>query len=280
MNNNRVWQAAPVHNAKYFFGSPTYNKWVKLTAADIHALHEIPGFEGKQPVPCLSFYYKYKQLIISFTGQKIYFHLNHPIRFVYLVAPIVAIQDIPNTKFFILTLDDSSNACIDVKIEREDAAKVDADSTSNTTVPNLDINVAFGYDSEIKIDGQKVDIGSVIKAKCTVGSFRGVKQLELKRCGVMKDTTEEVAAWESMAEFKRDVLAVPWTLSTADKAALDTQLQQEAMKEQEEEKRERRSQRAHQKREEQRAERRKAREQEKEQRRLASERKYNQGALI
>lgn len=161
-----------------------------------------------------------------------------------------------------------------------DPAKVDADSTSNTTVPNLDIDVAFGYDSEIKIDGQIVDIGSVVKVKCTIGSFRGVKQLELKRCGVIKDTTEEVAAWESMAEFKRDVLAAPWILSAADKAALDEQLQQEAMREQEEEKRERRSQRAHKKREEHRAERRKAREDEKEQRRLAAERKYNQGALI
>jgi len=96
----------------------------------------------------------------------------------------------------------------------------------------------------------------------------------------MQDTTEEVAAWESMAEFKRDVLAGPWVLDDADKAALDLQLQQEALKEQEEEKRERRSQRAHQKREEQRAERRKLREEEKEQRRLALERKYNQGALI
>jgi len=47
MNNDRTWQAAPVHNAKYFFASPTYNKWVKLTAADVHGLREVPGFEGK-----------------------------------------------------------------------------------------------------------------------------------------------------------------------------------------------------------------------------------------
>jgi hypothetical protein len=210
----------------------------------------------------------------------VYFHLNHPIRFVYLVAPIVAIQDIPNTKFFILTLDDSSGSCIDIKIERKDPAKVEADSTSNTTVSNLDINVAIGYDSEIKIDGQTVDIGSVVKVKCTIGSFRGVKQLELKRCSVIKDTTEEVAAWESMAQFKRDVLAGPWVLSAADQVDLDVQLQQEAMREQEEEKRERRSQRALEKREEQRAEKRRAREEERELRRQAAERRYNHGALI
>jgi hypothetical protein len=53
MNNNRTWQAAPIHNAKYFFASPTYNKWVKLTAADIHALRQIPGFEGKAVLSCM-----------------------------------------------------------------------------------------------------------------------------------------------------------------------------------------------------------------------------------
>ncbi|CAD0097762.1 unnamed protein product [Aureobasidium mustum] len=258
MNNNPTWQAAPVNNAKYFFASPTYNHWVKLTAADVHALREVPGFEG----------------------QNVYFHLNHPVRFVYLVAPVVAIQDIPNTRYLILTLDDSSGSCIDVKIERKDPTKTDPESTSNTTVANLDITTTFDRDAEITVDGQVVDIATVLKVKCTIGSFRGVKQLELKRCNTIKDTTEEVAAWESMALFKRDVLAKPWMLSAADQATLDAQLQQEAIREQEAERKERRSQRAHQKREEHRAERRRLREEEMEQRRLADERKYNQGALI
>ncbi|THX28231.1 hypothetical protein D6C77_02355 [Aureobasidium pullulans] len=258
MNNHRTWQAsAPVHNAKYFSASPTYNKWVKLTAADVHALREVPGFEG----------------------QNVYFHLNHPIRFVYLVAPIVAIHEIPNTKFLLLTLDDSSGACIDVKIERKDPAKVEP-NTSNTVVENLNINTAIGYDVEVTIEGQKVDIASVVKVKCTIGKFRGVMQLELKRCGVIKDTTEEIAAWQSMSEFKRDVLARPWILSTAEQAKLDMQIYEEAVQEQEEERRERRSQRALQKREEQRAAKRQAREEEQEKRRLAAEREYNQGALI
>jgi hypothetical protein len=55
MNNNLTWQAAPIHNAKYFFASPTYNKWVKLTAADIHALREIPGFEGDHAAFALTY---------------------------------------------------------------------------------------------------------------------------------------------------------------------------------------------------------------------------------
>ncbi|KAG9766426.1 hypothetical protein KCU95_g18066, partial [Aureobasidium melanogenum] len=284
MNNNSTWQAAPIHNAKYFFASPTYNKWVKLSAADVHALREVPGFEGSHSPFILQVFALRTELtnvfFFAFTGQNVYFCLNHPIRFVYLVAPVVAIQEIPHTRYLILTLDDSSGACIDVKIERKDPAKIDPDSTSNTTVANIDINTPFDGPTEIKVDGQVVDIATVLKVKCTIGSFRGVKQLELKRCNVIRDTTEEVAAWEAMALFKRDVLAKPWMLNAADRATLDVQLQQEALREQEEERRERRSQRAHQKREEHRAEKRRAREEEKEQRRLAAEKKYNQGALV
>lgn len=36
----------PIPNARYFPLSPTYTKWVKLSAADIHALRQVPGFEG------------------------------------------------------------------------------------------------------------------------------------------------------------------------------------------------------------------------------------------
>jgi hypothetical protein len=35
-----------MYNAKYFIASPTYNKWVKLSAAGVHALDEIPDFKG------------------------------------------------------------------------------------------------------------------------------------------------------------------------------------------------------------------------------------------
>ncbi|KAH0384258.1 hypothetical protein KCU92_g4627, partial [Aureobasidium melanogenum] len=285
MNNNPTGQAAPIHNAKYFYASPTYDKWVKLSAADVHALREVPGFEGNHRLFALQSLepseLELTNFSFAFTGQNVYFHLNHPIRFVYLVAPVVAIQEIPNTKYLILTLDDSSGSCIDVKIQRrKDPAKLDPDGTSNTTVANLDIDTPFHGDTEIKVDGQVVDIATVLKVKCTIGSFRGVKQLELKRCNVIRDTTEEVAAWEAMAQFKRDVLAKPWMLSAVDRATLDAQLQQEAIREQEEERRERRSQRAHQKREEHRAEKRRIREEENEQKRLAAEKKYNQGALI
>ncbi|KAK4691823.1 hypothetical protein P7C71_g5261, partial [Lecanoromycetidae sp. Uapishka_2] len=70
--------------------SPTYNTWARLTAADVHALHERPGFEG----------------------QKLYFHLNHPIKWVRLVGVIVAFEILPT--LWIMILDDSSGATIEL----------------------------------------------------------------------------------------------------------------------------------------------------------------------
>jgi len=35
-----------IYPAYCFTSSPTYNKWVKLTAVDTHALRREPGFEG------------------------------------------------------------------------------------------------------------------------------------------------------------------------------------------------------------------------------------------
>lgn len=210
-------------------------------------------------------------------GQNIYFHLNHPIRFVYLVAPVVALED-THPRFSLLTIDDSSGMCIDVKIMRKDASAI-VPGGSNTAISNLDIDSGInGF--EIKIDGQNVDIGTVLKVKGTITSFRGTRQIELKRCAIIKDTTEEVQAWEAMATFKREVLNKPWMLTSADRAALDTKMEEEAAREREEEKRERRNQRALQKREELRGERRKAREEERERRRQLAEKKFNEGALI
>lgn len=53
--------------------------------------------------------------------QGIYFHLNHPIRFVYISGPIVGIRPIPDDSasvpyFVILDIDDSSGQTIEVKV--------------------------------------------------------------------------------------------------------------------------------------------------------------------
>ncbi|KAK5013713.1 hypothetical protein LTR60_003721, partial [Cryomyces antarcticus] len=116
--------APPVHiyPAHCFTVSPTYNTWVKLTAAHIHALRAEPGFEG----------------------QNVFFQLNHPIRYVRLVAAIVAIDDL-GPRYTLLTMDDGSGATIEVKITRLDTAK-SASSTSllDTEVENVKVRAQLG----------------------------------------------------------------------------------------------------------------------------------------
>lgn len=97
MNGGSGEAAQQIYPASYFTKAPTYKKWVKLTAADVQNLRQEPSFEG----------------------QSIYFHLNHPIEYVYLIGPIVAIDHVTtkyNTYFTTLEIDDGSGSVIEVKI--------------------------------------------------------------------------------------------------------------------------------------------------------------------
>jgi hypothetical protein len=86
------------------------------------------------------------------------------------------------------------------------------DCPSNTTVSNLNIVEGLGrYD--VVVDGTVLDVGVVIKVKCTIGEFRGVKQLDLKRIWTVRSTEEEAREWGEIAKW-RNVLDGPWVLSS------------------------------------------------------------------
>ncbi|KAF2841853.1 hypothetical protein M501DRAFT_1013239 [Patellaria atrata CBS 101060] len=200
-----------IYPAYCFNASPTYNTWVKVTAADVHGLRVESGFEG----------------------QNIYFHLNHPIRYVRLVGPIVAIQEIAS-KWIVLTLDDGSGATIEVQVARlsdDDGANF-IDFNSNTTVQNLNVTRNFGL-TKITIDSCLVDIGSVVKVKCTISEFRRVKRLDLKRVTLLNTTDEEATAWSELVNFRKNVLSKPWMLSTPELKKIEKGLEKERRKEKE-----------------------------------------------
>ena len=158
----------------------------------------------------------------------VYLFLNHAIRFIYVVGVVVAIEDI-NTRYCILVLDDSSGATIEVKIVRVDG---------NTAIHNVKTSVetpsarAGTGALKISIDGHQLNIGSVLKAKGTITTFRGQHQLELKRAYVI-DTTDEARAWIRIAAFKREVLSKPWVLTPAEMRRVDQEVAQERQEEQE-----------------------------------------------
>lgn len=242
--------ASRLYPARYFDASPTWNQWNRLTAADIHALRQEAGFEG----------------------QNVYFHLNHPIRFVRLVGVVIDIDQVANGKYTLVTVDDGSSQCIVAKIIRRELAKDDdAEYPSNTTVDNLDVHVIMGM-PVMYVDSHHINIGSLVKVKGTISSFRGRRQLELKRVFRVQDTNAEVQAWSETAAYKRDVLSRPWVLSAAEIDAVDQKMRD---KEQRERSRARKKREYNAKHEQKRR-----RQLEKyEARRLAEEKDLNTGAL-
>jgi hypothetical protein len=86
-------------------------------------------------------------------------------------------------------------------------------SSSITTLSNVSVISQLGT-FEVVLDNQRLDIGSVVKAKGTISEFRGTKQIDLKRIWVVTTTDEEVQAWAETATFKQEVLSMPWHISS------------------------------------------------------------------
>jgi hypothetical protein len=157
----------------------------------------------------------------SSAGQHVYFHGNHPIRYVYLCGLVLQFDLAPGAgaaKYALLMLDDGSGRAIEVKIPRRQPSDGGA-FLSNTHVDNLNVNVKFGLAS-LFIDDRPVHVGAILKVKGTITMFRD-RQIELKRVFLVRDTNEEVVFWASLAKHRVDVLSRPWILTHAKMKAID-----------------------------------------------------------
>lgn len=180
--------------------SPTYNTWARLTAADVHVLQERAGYDGMNISNTLSIPPVFSSALpsvsklISRPGQGIYFHLNHPIKWVRLVGVIIALDFIYNR--WLLQLDDSSGATIQLTCERQAVvpSKTDVNSDHSeqalltTHEPSLNSNSVRGESKQLgrtatgrTVDLTRVDVGAVVKVKGGLGVFRGEKQVLLER---------------------------------------------------------------------------------------------------
>lgn len=177
----------------------------------------------------------------------------------------------------LLTLDDGSGACIDVKFTVKDASKVEA-GAPNTNIENLSVNRSLGI-FDIVIDGRALDIATVVKVKGTISAFRNIKQIELKRIEIVQGTNEEAKHWKAVTEFRDAVLSKPWMLTAKDKEAIDRKRSDEERVAREADRRERGKRRANDEKRARREEKIKQHELRVEQRRLDAEKKLNAGAL-
>jgi hypothetical protein len=158
-------------------------------------------------------------------GQHVYFHGNHPIRYVYLCGLVLQFDLAPGAgaaKYALLMLDDGSGRAIEVKIPRRYGIDKEA-FLSNTLIDNLNVNAKFGLAS-LFIDNKPIHVGAILKVKGTITMFRD-RQIELKRVFLVKDTNEEVVFWASLAKHRSDVLSRPWILTHAKMKAIDDEME-------------------------------------------------------
>jgi Telomere regulation protein Stn1 len=187
-----------------YTASPTYFTWVKLTAFDIHhALATRRGFEG----------------------QNLYFYLNHPVQFVYVVGVVVAYEDF-HEKAWSMVVDDSSGATIEVtcpKAEQRRAVAPDGAGGAEATPSDgqLKINAAkFAEEQARAAILASVDVGSVVKVRGKIGRFHNTRRIHLERIAVVADTNAEMHFWDERIKLKTHVLSKPWGLSVKEQSAL------------------------------------------------------------
>ena len=208
------------------------------------------------------------------TGQNVFFYLNHPIRYASVVAPIISIEPV-NQKTALITLDDGSGSSIDAKV----AWNVDPEKPGKTSVEKLSIVSSIG-EFTVRIDGQPIDVGSVVVAKGTFMAFRGVRQLDLKIIRVVKDTTVEAMAWAAAAKFKQGILSRPWVLSDEERLAVDRRLTDETRAQRQEDSRVRHKIESRARLKQERASKKLELQMKAEKKRQNAERKMNAGAIV
>ena len=57
--------------------------------------------------------------------------------------------------------------------------------------------------------------------------FAGVRQIDLKRVDIVKDTMDEVAAWKETADYKKKVLSKAWVMTDEERKDEDARLREE-----------------------------------------------------
>lgn len=121
----------------------------------------------------------------TFSGQNLFFHLNHPIKWIRLVGVIVAVDLYPTR--WIALLDDSSGATIEITCGRP-APTPTAPNANSTSLAegSAGLGRLDAFDKGVTATGRDVDlsgvdIGTVVKVKGGMGSFREVRQMLLER---------------------------------------------------------------------------------------------------
>lgn len=148
-----------------------------------------------------------------------------------MVGVVVALDDYDRYRVF--TVDDSSGATIDVSYRKPEQVKEQDENSYAQLNGNVALPKAAAAEaSSTKGDGtpdeanalvevvSRVDIGSVVKVKGTINTFRSVRQMTLERLEIIRDTNAEVRFWRQRTQLFVEVLSKPWELSAEEQQRL------------------------------------------------------------
>ncbi|KAK0617229.1 hypothetical protein B0T14DRAFT_262308 [Immersiella caudata] len=172
-----------------FHLSPTIAKWCHLRCADIAALTTHPGFEG----------------------QDLYFHKNHPIKWVRIAGIVVAVDDFGPWRAY--TVDDSSGATIECHVNLPKPAANSAILGGGNPAPAVKpSNTTAQQQQKVDLLGSEVNVGDIIDVRGTIRVYRQTRQIKAVKIVHLKSTEKEVEFWGKVAALYRDVLDNPWVL--------------------------------------------------------------------
>lgn len=129
---------------------------------------------------------------------------------------VVAVDDFAGRRVY--TVDDSSGICIECTVdvpkseqqqhllaafEAKTPAAAVTTATTTITVEKAKSAVPFA----------DIDVGTILDIKGGLALFRGNKQIKVLKATILRSTQHEVAFWDKVTQFRRDVLDKAWYLS-------------------------------------------------------------------
>ena len=140
-------------------------------------------------------------------GQDVYFHLNHPVKWVRVSGVVVAVDERETRHFY--TIDDGSGATLECVVKVPPRPR----PASGTSAPIAPANATSHADSNtLPTVDAPIDVGHILDIKGSVGTFREMKQIRAEKIAHLRSTEQEVVFWEKVTQLKRDVLSKPWVL--------------------------------------------------------------------
>ena len=146
-------------------------------------------------------------------GQDLFFHTNHPIKWVRIAGVVVAVDEYAQRRVY--TVDDSSGICIECVVAVTPVPQLpqnqETDQKEGKTAASAGNQVSVPVSLKAPVpDG--LDVGSVVDIKGGLKIFRAQKQIKVEKITLLHTTEQEVAFWNKVWQFRVDVLSRPWSL--------------------------------------------------------------------